>query len=95
MFSCYLCPSDEWTTTGLCSVCHDIKQFVENSSSTRVLVILQKEAELSAIIKKEDLAEISNDDIIDDECPTRELNLRSGKKKCYSSVCREGKKYNV
>lgn len=75
MFCCYMCASDEWTTTGLCSVCHDIKQFVEDSSSKEVLAILKE-------VKR-----IKEETVID-ECPTRELNLRSGKKKCYSSVCR-------
>ena len=73
MFSCYMCASDEWTSTGLCSVCHDIKQFVDNSSSKEVLAILKEVKRI-----KEEI----------DECPTRELNLRSGKKMCYSSVCR-------
>ena len=73
MFSCYMCASDEWTSTGLCSVCHDIKQFVDNSSSKEVLAVLKEVKRI-----KEEI----------DECPTRELNLRNGKKKCYSSVCR-------
>ena len=42
MFCCYMCASDEWTTTGLCSVCHDIKQFVDNSSSKEVLAVLKE-----------------------------------------------------
>jgi len=93
MFSCYLCPSDEWTTTGLCSVCHQIKEFVDKSSSKKVLADLNK-------LKKEEELEINfngnfNNDMDINEFPSRELNLRSGKKKCYSSVCREGKKYNV
>lgn len=83
MFGCYMCASDEWTTTGLCSVCHEIKTYVDNSSSKEVLAILKEVKRI-----KEVSAEITNDDMIVDECPTRELNLRSGKKKCYSSVCR-------
>jgi len=93
MFSCYMCASDEWTTTGLCSVCHQIKEFVDKSSSKKVLADLNK-------LKKEEELEINfngnfNNDMDINEFPSRELNLRSGKKKCYSSVCREGKKYNV
>ena len=75
MFGCYMCASDEWTTTGLCSVCHELKTYVDNSSSKEVLAILKE-------VKR-----IKEETVID-ECPTRELNLRSGKKKCYSSVCR-------
>lgn len=93
MFSCYMCASDEWTTTGLCSVCHEIKEFVDKSSSKKVLADLNK-------LKKEEELEINfngnfNNDMGINEFPSRELNLRNGKKMCYSSVCREGKKYNV
>lgn len=89
MFGCYLCPSDEWTTTGLCSVCHQIKDFVDKKSSKEVLEILIEVERINEASK-----EITNDDMVVDECPTRELyNLRSGKK-TYSSACK-GENYYV
>jgi len=93
MFNCYMCASDEWTTTGLCSVCHEIKEFVDKSSSKKVLADLNK-------LKKEEELEInfngnSNNDMGINEFPSRELNLRSGKKLCYSSVCRGEHNFNV
>lgn len=89
MFSCYLCPSDEWTTTGLCSICHNIKEYVDKKSSKEVLEILKEVERISEVSK-----EITNDDMPIDECPTRELyNLRSHRK-TYSSACKE-ENFNV
>jgi hypothetical protein len=41
MFSCYLCPSDEWTSTGLCSTCHKIKNIVDCYTADEVLESLE------------------------------------------------------
>lgn len=94
MFHCYLCPSDEWTTTGLCSICLEIKEFVDKKSSKEVLEILKEVERINEASK-----EITNDDMVIDEPPTRELDfnnyeLRSKKKrKKYSTMVKEG--YNI
>ena len=97
MFHCYLCPSDEWTTTGLCSICHEIKEYVLNKSSKEVLEILKEVERINEASK-----EITNNDMVIDEPPTRELDfnnpykgysLRKGKKKSYSTMVKEG--YNI
>lgn len=95
MFNCYLCPSEEWTTTGLCSICHQIKDYVDKKSSKEVLEILAEYERITEVSN-----EITNFDMVIDEFPTRELllfgeeideekyNLRSKRKKTYSSACK-------
>jgi len=42
MFSCVLCDSPEWTSTGLCSCCHDIGKIIACYSAEEVSETLKK-----------------------------------------------------
>ena len=79
MFNCYLCPSAEWTGSGLCSTCHKIRDIIACYSSEEVLESLQElylreKDKVENKVKKE----------------KSEYNLR--KKKCYSPACADEKK---
>ncbi len=41
MFCCYLCDSQEWTNTGLCSTCHEIGKIIACYDNDSVLKTLQ------------------------------------------------------
>jgi hypothetical protein len=78
MFNCYLCPSDEWTGSGLCSTCHKIKDIIACYSSEEVLESLS-----TLYLREKDKVENK----VNKE--KTEYNLRKKEKKCYSATCAE------
>ena len=78
MFNCYLCPSDEWTGSGLCSTCHKIKDIIACYSSEEVLeslscLYLRVKDKVENKVNKE----------------KSEYNLRERKKMLQPRLCRK------
>ena len=42
MLNCYMCDSSEWTTTGICSTCSEIRKIIACYDGEQVLATLQR-----------------------------------------------------